>query len=169
MKDEEISHMLANEKAKGSVNADNDQPDSGVDLVSAKILLQDRIGELEALLKETQEDHAQTSQHLEQTQAERNVLQYQKDRLKDRLVEGEPDSEEATDNVQPDHQGTLLCGCIPHRGADRALIDGCPVKFANDLLNKQREKDRQLKGMLSLFDKIIEGEPILGFRTVKDE
>lgn len=142
-----------------------DQPDSGVDLVSTKIELNDLITGLAVQLKEAQKDHAQTSQLLEQTQAERNVLQDQIDRL----VQGEPDSEETTDNVQPDHQFTLRCGCIPHRGADRALIDGCPVKFANDLLNKQREKDRQLKAILPLMSRIIDGEPIIGFREVKNE
>ena len=134
-----------------------DQPDSGFDL-------EGRLAYLEAQLIQVQEDHAQTSQLLEQTQAERNVLQDQNDRL----VQGEPDSED-TETVQPDHKFMLQCGCIPHSGADLARVAGCPVIFANKLLDKQREKDRQIKAALVLLGKIVEGEPLIGFREVKNE
>lgn len=141
-------------------NRDKVQPDSGVDLKGL-------ITNLEAQLKEAQEFHAQTSLVLEQTQAERNVLQNQNDQL---VRKSEPDRSARRDNVrQLDVRIFLACGCSPHSGADLEHIDGCPIDFANNLLEKGAEMERQLKALLELMTRIIEGEPLVKFREVKKE
>ncbi|KKL71425.1 hypothetical protein LCGC14_2095050 [marine sediment metagenome] len=141
-------------------NRDNVQPDSGVDL-------EGRIAWLETELKEAQENSAQTAQILEQTQAERNVLQDQDDRL---VRKSEPDRSERRDNVQQlDVRIFLACGCSPHSGADLEHIDGCPIDFVLNLQEKQAEMERQLKGVLELMTRIIEGEPLIGFVKVRKE
>lgn len=144
-------------------NRENVQPDSGVNLAGM-------VTGLEAQLKEAQEDHAQTAQILEQTQAERNVLQDRNDRL---VRKSEPDRSERRDNVQPepDHSRTLRtlrCGCIPHPTAV-LHIDGCPYDFIRNNQEKQAEMERQLMALLELMTRVIAGEPIVGFVNVKKE
>ncbi len=82
----------------------------------------------------------------------------------------EPDRNERRDNVQPDHVRLhMACGCSPHIGADLEQIEGCPIDFVNDLLQKQGEKERQLKAVLDLMTRIIAGEPLIKFKDVKEE
>ncbi len=147
-------------------NRENVQPDSGVNLAGMVTDLEGLITGLEAKLKEAQEDHAQTAQILEQTQAERNVLQDQSDRS---VRKSEPDENESRDNVQPDVRIFLRCGCSPHKGADLPDIDGCPYDFIRDMQEKKAEMDRQLKGVIELMTRIIEGEPLVGFVRVRKE
>lgn len=82
----------------------------------------------------------------------------------------EPDTNENRENVQPDHvRRHLRCGCSPHNGADLEHIEGCPIDFARDLQEKHAEKARQLKAVLELMTRIIEGEPLVKFKEVKEE
>lgn len=66
-----------------------------------------------------------------------------------------PDENEDTGNL-PGHQFTLPCGCKPHKNADLEDIDGCPVLFANILLNQCAGFHVMMAEVIDLLEQAID-------------